>query len=118
MGLFSWITQDTGRSIPVEDNPAGRPTFPVTMTDNKGNRWHEENYEGYGEFGGKDYYELLAEMNGKQTREEGIDMAFSRDGIRKTLLFPNLTERSNWEWRNQEPEGCADQGYFYTSERY
>ena len=34
------------------------------MTDDKGNRWEESNYDGYGVFGGKDYYALLDEMNG------------------------------------------------------
>jgi len=62
MGLFSWKTQDTNRSIPCDGN-SSRPTFPVTMTDNKGNVWNEPNYEGYGEFGGKDYYQLVAEMS-------------------------------------------------------
>ncbi len=61
MGFFSWITQDTNRSIP--SSYSDRPTFPVTMTDDKGNKWTEDNYEGYGEFVGKDYYQLIAEMN-------------------------------------------------------
>jgi hypothetical protein len=65
MGLFSWITQDTVRSIPSRYSE--RETFPVTMSDNKGNRWVETEYEGYGVFGGKDYYQLVAEMNGRAT---------------------------------------------------
>lgn len=71
MGFFSWITQDTGKSI--ANRHSVRPTFPVTMTDNKGNKWHEKNYDGYGEFGGKDYYELIAEMNGKATGDLEAD---------------------------------------------
>ena len=69
MGQFSWITQDTGRSI------SSITPFQVTMTDNKGNKWTENDYEGYGEFGGKDYFSLLSEMNGGNgDRDHGIDL--------------------------------------------
>ena len=70
MGYFSWKTQDTGRSISNIDSCRG--SFPITMIDNKGNRFHEENYEGYGVFGGKDFFELLAEMNDLKTRSKEI----------------------------------------------
>jgi len=37
----------------------------------------EKNYDGYGEFGGKDFYELLAELNGLVSdRSAGIDLCF------------------------------------------
>jgi len=58
MGFFSWRTQDTDKSISNAYSENG--TFPVFMIDDKGNIWYEDEYEGYGEFGGKDYYELLA----------------------------------------------------------
>lgn len=110
MGFFSWITQDTGRSI--SNTYSTRDTFPVTMTDNKGNSWKETEYEGYGDFGGKDFYELLAEMNGLTTREEGIDLAFSG----KEHLQPNLTEDMEWKWVDSHPDICPAQGYFYGDE--
>jgi hypothetical protein len=53
MGFFSWMTQDTDKSI--ANNYSGRDTFPVDMIDDKGNVYHEDSYEGYGVFGGKDY---------------------------------------------------------------
>ena len=59
-GQFSWFTQDTNTQIGSEP----QNTITVYMHDNKGNVWKEDNYEGYGEFGGKDYYELLDQMNG------------------------------------------------------
>jgi len=62
MGFFSWKTQDTDRSI--SNTYSNVKTFTVEMIDNAGNIFTEDNYEGYGRFGGKDYYELLAEMNG------------------------------------------------------
>ena len=58
MGMFSWYTQDKKHRIRVGVD------FRVVMTDDKVNQFVENCYEGYGVFGGKDYYELLAEMNG------------------------------------------------------
>jgi len=107
MGVFSWITQDTKRSIP--SSGSGRSTFHVTMTDNKGNKWTETNYEGYGLFGGKDFYELLAEMNGEVGRDAGITLAFSG----KPYLSPNLNQSPTMPWMNIHPEDCPHQGYFY-----
>jgi hypothetical protein len=107
MGFFSWKTQDTNRSISNVDSVRG--SFFVVMHDNNGNKWTENEYDGYGEFGGKDYYELLAEMNGLSTRYEGIKLAFSDE----PCLYPNLTERVNWNWINEEPEHCDAQGFFY-----
>ncbi len=118
MGFFSWMTQDTGRSIC--NNYSNRKPFSVTMTDNKGMRWTENNYEGYGDFGGKDYYELLSEMNGGASdREEGIRMAFADghgNGKNPNVKHPNLSEDPNWEWRNEIPDSCPDQGFFYNDE--
>lgn len=115
MGFFSWKTMDTNRSIP--STYSSRKPFRVCMTDDKGNRWIEEEYEGYGDFGGKDYYELLSEMNGGSSdRSEGIRMAFADEhvnGDNPNVKHPNLSENVNWEWRNEIPEGCPDQGFFY-----
>lgn len=113
MGLFSWKTQDTFKSISVDGNPAGIPTFTVYMHDNTGNVWEESNYQGYGVFGGKDYYELLAEMNGMKTRDEGIQLEFDYGPKVENILYPNLTETKNWKWRNEHPLTCKHQGYFY-----
>lgn len=107
MGFFSFITQDTNRSI--ANRHSKRPTFKVYMIDNKGNKWEESNYGGYGDFGYKDFFELLAEMNGKKTREEGIDLYYGDD----PFISPNLVEDPNAEWINEAPERCDNQGYFY-----
>ena len=108
MGLFSWKTQDTNESIPCACS--SRPTFRVIMTDNKGNQSIEDNYEGYGEFGGVDYYELLSEMNeGPPCRDTGIDMAFSKD---PTIIFPSLS-KSGAYFSGVSPEPCEYQGAFY-----
>lgn len=114
MGFFSWKTQDTNRSI--SNSFSGR-TFPVIMTDDKGNRYSEENYEGYGVFGGKDYYELLAEMNGGTTRDDGIKIAFSKSlsGISEGVVYPSLSECGDW-YNGKSPDSCECQGYFYDDE--
>jgi hypothetical protein len=117
MGLFSWKTQDTDRSIPCEG--ASRPTFKVVMHDNNGKKWIEDCYEGYGVFGGKDYYELLAEMNGEErsdleSREDGINIAFGK----KPFIAPNLTETEDWEWIDEKPKNCEYQGHFYDDEDF
>ena len=109
MGYFSFKTQDTNRSICNRDSR--RDTFRVFMYDDKGNRHYERNYAGYGVFGGVDYYELLAEMNGKKTREQGIKIAYSG----KPYKAPNLAESPVWDYINEAPERCEDQGYFYES---
>lgn len=89
-GQFSWFTQDTNQQIGSEDEN----TLPfVYMHDDKGNKWLEKNYEGYGEFGGKDYYELLDQMNGGiGDRSEGIRKAFDAQAVANgEIKFPALT---------------------------
>lgn len=111
MGQFSWKTSDTNESISnIESNT-------VYMLDGKGGIWVEHEYEGYGEFGGKDFYELLAEMNGLESdRHIGINLWFAaeKENSRETLVCPRLV-------RNKEnvnkfnslpvPKDCENQGW-------
>lgn len=88
--------------------------FPVMMTDNKGNQWIEDSYSGYGIFGGKDFYVLLAEMNGQEGSKEelrgkGINLYFSNDS---SVLHPNLSQDMEWTWRDEKVSDCPDQGFF------
>ena len=119
MGFFSWIAQDTAE--PIYINGYQKPGYTQRtyfMWDNNGNSWKEPSYEGYGMFGKKDYYILLAEMNrtyGKnvtedQKRNDGIHIEFSpnHDGI----VFPNLTETSIWTWINEKPNRHENQGCY------
>jgi hypothetical protein len=135
MGFFSWKTMDTDKSI--SNDYSSRGTFRVQMMDDKGNVWTEDNYEGYGVFGGKDYYELLAEMNGVKVdddvydcmspeqytdymRSEGISIAFKENGSGDHtfgIKYPNLVEMAKgWTYQHWGPESCPDQGYFYNDE--
>lgn len=127
MGFFSWKTQDTDKSIC--NTYSIRVPFLVQMMDDKGNVWNETEYEGYGKFGGKDYYELLAEMNGIECdligeeytdymRGHGINLAFSKgnhSGVgTEGVLYPNLVEKaSGWEYEPMGPDSCPEQGFFY-----
>jgi hypothetical protein len=86
-GQFSWMTQDTGQQIGSEEEN----TIPVYMFDDKGKFYYEPNYQGYGEFGGMDYYELLDKMNGgRGDRARGIDLAFGSEKVASRVLFPAL----------------------------
>ena len=108
MGFFSWNTQDTDRSI--ANAWSGRETFKVIMTDDKGNQFVEENYDGYGRFGGKDFYELVDEMNGGDgDRGKGINLFFDKSA---DAIFPSLSESGEY-FDGKRPDDCEFQGYFY-----
>jgi hypothetical protein len=90
-GQFSWMTQDTGQQIGSQEGN----TIPVYMFDNKGKYWYEPSYDGYGVFGGMDYYELLDQMNGgRGDRNEGVRKAFDPT-LEGKLLFPALVVSPN-----------------------
>ena len=131
MGFFSWKTQDTDKSI--ANQYSNRKTFRVQMIDNKSNVWTEDSYEGYGNFGGKDFYELLAEMNGftsdktgdeytDEARGFGITLAFDGNGSgvgTPGVYYPNLVEKADgWVYEMAGPDSCDFQGYFYDEEDY
>jgi hypothetical protein len=111
-GQFSWFTQDTDQQIGSEPENTLRAVY---MFDNKGNKWLEKNYEGYGDFGGKDYYELLAQMNGMANpdRSEGISLAFSG---KKGILYPALVTNPNFNWKmhdfTEEAKHDPDQSWY------
>lgn len=105
MGVFSWKTQDTGRSI--VNRYSCIKTFPVIMTDDKGNQYREDNYEGYGVFGGKDYYVLLDEMNGGTgDRIAGIERVYRSSD---SYIAPSLSECGDY-FDGEPPEDCPSQG--------
>jgi len=131
-GQFSWFTQDSGEQIGSEREN----TIDVWMYDNQGNVWYEKNYEGYGEFGGMDYYELVATMNGyteedledykgtfKELRGIGIDLAFgklkTKDKKKKTL-FPALVADPRYNWKRhdftKEAENDPNQSWYQEEE--
>ena len=127
-GQFSWFTQDSEEQIGSEREN----TIDVWMYDNEGNSWYEKEYAGYGEFGGMDYYELLAKMNGyseedlrkgQEMRNLGIDLAFkklkTKDKGRK-VLFPALVANGKYNWKRhdftEEAESDPNQSWYQEPE--
>jgi hypothetical protein len=93
------MTQDTGQQIGSQDENK----IPVYMFDNKGKYWFERDYEGYGEFGGKDYYELLDQMNGGiGDRSEGIRKAFDKSKEGETLFPALVVGPSNFNYKTHD----------------
>lgn len=100
MGFFSWQTQDTGRSI--SNKFSDRGTFTVYMVNPKTDEvYKEDNYEGYGVFGGKSFNDLLCEMN--------------PDTYGSDMIFPVLVEHleNAKKYYGKRPNTCEFQGYFY-----
>ena len=123
MGYFSWHTCDTDRSI--ANNDSDRETFKVHMIAPDGRAFTEEDYGGFGVFGGKDFYDLLAELNGLGTdRSAAIALCFKDnpsgdDNI--GVIYPKLVEELSWDVEGQyanlpNPRSCDEQGFFYPDE--
>ena len=131
-GQFSWMTQDTGQQIGSQDENI----IPVYMFDDKGKYYYENDYEGYGVFGGKDYYDLVAEMNGytvddaeelggmfKNLRGVGIKLAFGELEPKNggPVLFPALvTKPDKFNYKShdftQEAETDPNQSWYEPEE--
>ena len=122
MGFFSWKTQDTNRSI--ANLFSERKTFEVTMTDDKGNRYTEKNYEGYGVFNGKDFFNLIAEMNRpdmcngdeEHDRSIGHELYCGTGGIRSTDGTQQYLVDSHGWWGKPLIEGKTPNELMYTDE--
>jgi hypothetical protein len=72
MGFFSWMTSDTDESI--MSRYSDYPVSTVYMLSPGGGKSHrEDNYEGYGVFGGVDAFVHLAKTNLPAERLEGLD---------------------------------------------
>lgn len=96
-----------------------------------GEYYKEDAYDGYGVFGGKDFYCLLAELNKEKigsidwsnvgaVREAGIELAFknSPSGENPNALFPILVEELEY-WRDyigEIPSSHDGQGYWMTDD--
>ena len=63
MGQFSWFTQDTKEQIFSDWDVYGNKQTIHMVDPRDGTDYKEDEYEGYGEFGGRDFYELLADIN-------------------------------------------------------
>ena len=93
---MSFIAQDTGRSCMLKQSNQNHTYY---LWDNKGNCWCEPNYIGDGNFGGKNFFTLCNEMN----------IESENDGT--NIIYPNITESSQWIWQNSKPEPCPYNGF-------
>lgn len=122
MGFFSWLTCDTKRSI--SNNCSYKGTFPVYVLipqEFGGGYIEEKDYEGYGVFGGKDIYDLVAHWNipekcvgdVEEDRSKGIDIA-CYDWENKALKYPIKIAEHPMKYEDAEPSvNCPYQGFFY-----
>jgi hypothetical protein len=110
MGFFSFKTS-SGKSIP--NIHSSRPTFTVYMVMPNNTKYREDAYDGYGVFGGVDFYETVAELNDQKGRAAGITLQFHPpEGVE--VKFPRFTEDPDKKWEDlKDPEDCPSQGYFY-----
>ncbi len=140
MGLFSWTTSDTKRSIP--HMASSRPPIPVWMLLPNGRQAvYEPRYSGYGDFGGLDFYEqtAIATLGRKATagvdtetlRTWGVTLCFLEDTEprqeaaarfpaiawwllktpEKRVRMPRLVENRCAYSAVPDPKHCDDQGY-------
>ena len=126
MGFFSWKTSDTNRSI--SNVYSSRGTFKVTMLMPNGDKFTEDAYEGYGIFGGVDFYDAVYELNKDnpkfehitskdwENRSKGIYMLSYNEPNREFAISPRLVEDDSLNWSDvDDSETCQTQGYFYSS---
>ena len=125
MGQFSWYTNDGVRLL--DNRRLLKPVFMTgEMPDGRIVTFREDyGYEGYGEFGGKDYYEFMAEMNGftaddfngdkKKLRHKGIELAFKGDpcGMGSPYKYPSLSLDGKW-YGGVSPKTDPEQGWGVT----
>lgn len=124
MGCFSWFTQDKSHKRIVIGEKLNSPIYMMGKVDGVLCTYTQDQpYGGYGVFGGKDFYALMAEMNGKtladfdgdedKLRQAGIDMAFDDDpmGMSTKWLHPTLTMVEGNYHNGVSPDIDPDQGF-------
>ena len=113
MGFFSWKTADTGETIWNKHNRRG-PTPCKMLTPDKPPRV-ERDYNGYGDFGGVDFYAEVDRLNGGTgDRDRGITLAHSREPGGGQVVKPRLVSIDfQGEWGDvSDSADCPTQGYF------
>jgi hypothetical protein len=126
MGFFSWKTADTDETIAnIFSGHENAERTVYLLQPNGEPSICEDEYEGYGVFGGVDVFEWLAEHNlepeevaslkqqgGEVLRDAGIDLAFKPT---RPVNFPlkfSFNEDAVYEECDASVD-CPDQGYFY-----
>lgn len=74
MGLFSFYTADTNRVIQVSGRGKSFPVAVLIPKEFGGGSIEERAYKGYGDFGGKDVYNLLADWNKDYLQKDMLEV--------------------------------------------
>lgn len=119
MGQFSWLDCKTGEQI--LDN-VSRKSYVLVPKEFGGGHIEEHCYDGYGRFGGRDVYALVAEWNrpdlcigdDEEDRYIGIGIA-CYDEQNASLKYPiKITHDENAVYEECEPSlSDPDQGWKY-----
>ena len=120
MGFFSWLTCDTNESISNRHSIHGPLTaYALIPKEFGGGFLKEENYDGYGVFGGRDIFALVANWNkpdactgdDEEDRMLGIDLYYDRNN---PIKYGIKIASKPMEYEDAEiSDDCPDQGYFY-----
>lgn len=120
MGFFSWLTCDTNESISNRHSVRGPLTaYALIPKEFGGGFLKEENYDGYGVFGGRDIFALVAEWNKPDActgddevdRMLGIDIYYDQNN---PIKYGIKIASKPMEYEDAEiSDDCPDQGYFY-----
>lgn len=132
MGQFSWLMSDSGE--PVYCQSPKYPAYllvPEPFQEEYGSYLEERDYEGYGEFGGRDAYALVAQWNKPELcknpdgtwksdddcRNIGIDIA-CYDYQNKSLKYPIKITSQPMRYSSAEPSLSDDNQGWHVEEEY
>lgn len=120
MGFFSWNTADTNKSI--MNTNTGRATV-CTVLWSDGERWEDVTTDGYGRFGGKDIYQVMADKNGLEGRAAALDVVFQNGNMdftgaaAKGYIVPKFVSDKTLKYEDVGfSPGARGQGFFYADE--
>jgi hypothetical protein len=111
MGFFSWLKSDDGQPIRNRHTEGGATPCKLLLPD--GTEIKCDAYDGYGSFGGLDFYELCDQLNGGDgtDRARGIKIGLDR---KPGIVLPKLVSmdcKDKWEDLPDSLED-PDQGYW------
>lgn len=127
MGLFSWCTADTRKSLAVDMNGYEDAPKKVYLLNPFGKPYEETEYEGYGVIGGVDVYAMVAKWNAPERCKDengnwisedemrliGISLACG-DADHVQLKYPIKIVEKPCLYNNVGiSPNCPYQGYFY-----
>ena len=109
MGQFSWMFADKNNKQALNE---GCPAY-VALPD--GGYIYEPCYDGYGNFGGKDIYDLVADWNREYLAKHPEHDVGSHDMYGREIAFPVC--RHSWYWKYADlkltPEEVVKQADLY-----